>query len=66
MKLSNKSNPTLIRVTSNNEIIGHMTCEEFMKYMGRTNFITSLDEDFNNMKEKMNEPERVEQILNCK
>ena len=63
---ANSKNPTLIRVTSNGSIIGHMTTKEFREYMNnKTSFIPELISRFNQRKEAIGEPERVEQVLNA-
>ena len=65
MKKANRKNPLIIQVKSDNEIIGTMTCKEFQNYMDRPNtFVSALIKQFNEMKVKLNEPERVQQIIN--
>ena len=65
MKKANRKNPLIIQVKSKDEIIGTMTCKEFQNYMGRTStFVSVLIKQFNETKIKLNEPERVQQIIN--
>ena len=61
---AHKKSPTLIQVSSNGEVIGHMTCEEFRAASGsRNEFIGTLCEKFNSNKEHISEPERVKQVI---
>jgi len=54
---AHKINPTLIRITSNGDTIGHATCEEFRKALNsRNDFIANLIERFNAEKERQESP----------
>lgn len=62
---ANRTNPTLIRITSNGRTLGHMTCGEFRTAAGSANdFIGNLVDNFNIRKQEMGEPERALQVLN--
>lgn len=65
---ANKTNPTLIRITSNGHTLGHMTCEEFRtsagSASGANDFIGNLVDKFNAWKQEIGEPERALQVLN--
>lgn len=63
---ANKQNPIMIQVTSNGEVTGHLTVKEFREFMGSSDFIGTLVKQFNEWKERIGEPERVAQVLNCK
>ncbi len=61
-----KATDIMIRVTDSgkDEVIGHITCEQFRKFMNdRTSFIPALIKRFNDGKVACGEPERVEQVL---
>ena len=61
---AHKQNPTLIRITSNGQILGHLTCEQFRNMAGsKATFIHTLCEQFNHMKERRGEPERAKQVI---
>ena len=61
---AHKQNPTLIRITSKGQILGHLTCEQFRNMAGsNATFIHTLCEQFNYMKERRGEPERAEQVI---
>lgn len=61
---ANKQNPTLIQVSSHGQVIGTLTCRQFREYMNSRDFIGNLVEQFNQMKARLGEPERVVQIIN--
>ena len=63
---ANDKNPTLIQVTSNGTVIGTMTTKELRNYMNNTtSFLPELINRFNERKEHIGEPERVQQVLNA-
>ena len=47
------------------QIIGHITTQELQKYMkaSRTEFVPETVQRFNEMKERIGEPERVKMVL---
>lgn len=62
---ANKRNPILIQISSNDQIIGHMTCEEFRNAAkDKTSFIGDLCKRFNETKKAIGEPERAKQVIN--
>lgn len=54
-----------IKDMTNGEIIGNITPEQLQKYMkaSRTEFVQDTVRSFNEMKERMGEPERVKMVL---
>jgi len=61
---ANKTNPTLIRITSNGQTLGHMTCQEFRTASGSdSDFIGNLVDNFNALKKSIGEPERATQVI---
>ncbi|MFZ1538221.1 MAG: hypothetical protein WAT23_12650 [Chromatiaceae bacterium] len=61
---ANKQNPRLIQVSSHGQVIGTLTCRQFREYMNSRDFTANLVEQFNQMKARLGEPERVAQIIN--
>jgi hypothetical protein len=60
-----KSNPLIIKISENNDVIGTLNPNEFRKYLEDTGavphglFLSDLVYHFNSMKERCGEPERA-------
>lgn len=54
-----------IKDATNDQIIGRITTEQLQKYMkaSRTEFVPETVQRFNEMKERIGEPERVRMVL---
>jgi hypothetical protein len=65
-----RKEPLMVQVSSNGQVIGKLTTQEFMDYakknfgIGSQRFLGDYVKCFNEGKARIGEPERVELILN--